>query len=96
MKEDLDEALEALRSALAIQDEVLGNHQETERSHREIAYILKKLGRHEEAKREDLMAQQVSMSVSEPSPSPDYTFSILWNCLYTSTGHNNSLRKMIR
>ena len=46
MKEDLDEALEALRSALAIQDEVLGNHQETERSHREIAYVLKKLGRH--------------------------------------------------
>ena len=34
MKENLDEALEALRSALAIQDEVLGNHQETERSHR--------------------------------------------------------------
>ena len=62
MKEDLDEALEALRSALAIQDE------ETERSHREIAYVLKKLGRHEEAKREDLLAQQVSMSVSEPQP----------------------------
>ena len=44
MKEVLDEALEALRSALAIQDEVLGNHQETERSHREIAHVLKKLG----------------------------------------------------
>ena len=41
MKEDLDEALEALRSALAIQDEVLGNHEETERSHREIAYVLR-------------------------------------------------------
>ena len=68
MKEDLDEALEALRSALAIQDEVLGNHEETERSHREIAYVLKKLGRHEEAKREDLLAQQVSMSISEPQP----------------------------
>ena len=68
MKEVLDEALEALRSALAIQDEVLGDHQETERSHREIAYVLKKLGWHEEANREDVLAQQVSMSVSEPQP----------------------------
>ena len=68
MKEELDEALEALRSALAIQDEVLGNHQETERSHREIAHVLKKLGRHEEAKREDLLAQRVCSSVFEPQP----------------------------
>lgn len=77
MEEELDEALEALRSALAIQDDVLGNHEETERSHREIAHVLKKLGRHEEAKREGLLAQKMSSSLLEPSLCPDYTLGIL-------------------
>ena len=68
MKGELNEALEALRSALAIQDEVLGNHQETVRSHREIAHVLEKLGRHDEAIREELLANRMYTSIDEPQP----------------------------
>jgi len=33
-----------------------GNHQETVRTHREIAYVLERFGRHKEAKHEDSLA----------------------------------------
>ena len=62
------EALGVLRSALAIQDKVLGNHQETTRTHRQIAHVLKKLGRDEEARTEEMMAHQRALSIYEPQP----------------------------
>lgn len=65
---DLIEALSALRNALAIQDKILGNHQETVRSHREIALVLERLGRHTEAKHEELLAQQRISFIDEPQP----------------------------
>ena len=65
---DLNESLSALRSALAIQDKVLGNHQETIRSHREIAHVLEKLGRHKEAKHEEMLADERTLSIDEPQP----------------------------
>ena len=68
MKGELNEALEALRSALRIQDKVLGNHQETVRSHQEIAHVLEQLGRHDEAKNEELLANKRSSSIDEPQP----------------------------
>ena len=68
MQGNLAEALAVLRSALEIQDKVLGNHQETTRSHREIAHVLKKLGRHEEARTEELMAEQRTLSINDPQP----------------------------
>ena len=65
---ELNEALSALRSALVIQDKVLGNHQETVRTHKEIAYVLKRLGRHKEAKHEEFLADERSLSIEEPQP----------------------------
>ena len=65
---DLNEAVVALRSALAIQEKVLGNHQETVRSHRQIAHVLERLGRHEEAKHEELLADERTSSIDEPQP----------------------------
>ena len=64
----LNDALDALKSALTIQDKVLGNHQETVRSHHEIAHVLKRLGRDEEAKNEELLANERSLSIVEPQP----------------------------
>ena len=65
---DLHEALNALRSALAIQDKVLGNHQETVRTHRAIAQVLERLGRNDEAKHEEMIASQRTLSIDEPQP----------------------------
>ena len=65
---DLHEALNALRSALAIQDKVLGNHQETVRTHRAIAHVLERLGRHDEANHEEMIASQRTLSIDEPQP----------------------------
>ena len=65
---ELNEALSALRSALVIQDKVLGNHQETVRTHKEIAHVLKRLGRHKEAKHEEFLADERSLSIEEPQP----------------------------
>ena len=65
---DLNEAVVALRSALAIQEKVLGNHQETVRSHRQIAHVLERLGRLEEAKHEELLADERTSSIDEPQP----------------------------
>jgi len=64
----LNDALEALRSALAIQDKVLGNHQETVRTHRAIAHVLERLGRDDEAKNEELLANERSSSIDKPQP----------------------------
>lgn len=64
----LNDALEALRSALTIQDKVLGNHQETVRTHREIAHVLERLGRDDEAKNEELLANERCSSIDEPQP----------------------------
>lgn len=68
MKGELNEALETLRGALRIQDKVLGNHQETVRTHREIAHVLKQLGRHDEAKDEEQLAMKRWSSIEEPQP----------------------------
>ena len=68
MQGNLTEALGVLKSALAIQDKVLGNHQETTRTHRQLAHVLKKLGRHEEARTEELMADQRASCIYEPQP----------------------------
>ena len=68
IQEDLSESLSALRSALAIQDKVLGNHHETIRSHREIAQVLKRLGRNKEAKDEEMLADKRTLSIDEPQP----------------------------
>ncbi|KAJ7312656.1 hypothetical protein OS493_039580 [Desmophyllum pertusum] len=65
---ELNDALDALRSALTIPDKVLGNHQETVRSHREIAHVLRKLGRDDEAKNEELLANERTLSIDEPQP----------------------------
>lgn len=64
----LNDALEALRSALTIQDKVLGNHQETVRTHRAIAHVLERLGRDEEAKNEELLANERSSFIDDPQP----------------------------
>lgn len=64
----LNDALEALRGALTIQDKVLGNHQETIRTHREIAHVLERLGRDDEAKNEELLADERCSSIDEPQP----------------------------
>ncbi|KAL9986677.1 hypothetical protein ACROYT_G000851 [Oculina patagonica] len=64
----LNDALDALKSALTIQDKVLGNHQETVRSHLEIVHVLEKLGRDDEAKQEELLANKRSLSIDEPQP----------------------------
>jgi len=64
----LNDALEALKSALEIQDKVLGNHQETVRTHRAIAHVLERLGRDDEAKNEELLANERSSSIDEPQP----------------------------
>lgn len=64
----MNDALEALKSALTIQDKVLGSHQETIRTHREIAHVLERLGRDEEAKNEELLADERSLSIDEPQP----------------------------
>lgn len=68
MQGQLNDALDALKSALTIQDKVLGNHQETIRSHLEIAHVLERLGRNDEAKQEELLAHERSLSVDEPQP----------------------------
>jgi len=65
---ELNEALSALRSALIMQDKVLGNHQETIRTHKEIAHVLERLGRHKEAKHEEFLADERSLSIDEPQP----------------------------
>lgn len=64
----MNDALEALRSALTIQDKVLGNHQETVRTHRAIAHVLERLGRDEEAKNEELLANERSSFIDDPQP----------------------------
>ena len=64
----MNDALEALRSALTIQDKVLGNHQETIRTHRTIAHVLERLGRDDEAENEELLANERSSSIDEPQP----------------------------
>ena len=64
----LNDALEALKSALIIQDKVLGNHQETVRTHRAIANVLEGLGRDDEAKNEELLANERCSSIDEPQP----------------------------
>ena len=64
----LNEALSALKSALNMQDKVLGAHQETVRTHLQIAHILLRLGREGEAKNEEMLANERSMDIQEPQP----------------------------
>ena len=54
-----EEALENLQLAAKIQDEVLDTHEETMRSHQEIACVLKLLGKEEEAMAARSQAQKI-------------------------------------